>query len=67
VIVRKGAAEKISSALKLHCKETSTFQYISVDDDEDVGTAETLQLLKGKTEVCVFQKLPFREISITRI
>ena len=51
VIVRKGQSEKIEAALRSHCKETSRFQLIHIEDDEDIGTAEALRLLKGKTKV----------------
>lgn len=53
VIVRKGDSEKIKGALQSQCMETSRFQFIHIEDDDDVGTAESLKLLKGKTKVII--------------
>ena len=61
VIVRKGAMEKINEALRTHCQETSKFQMICIDDDEDVGTAEAMVLIKDKTKV-ILSVPEFREI-----
>ncbi|XP_057300088.1 translation initiation factor eIF-2B subunit gamma-like [Hydractinia symbiolongicarpus] len=50
VIVRQNAAQKVHQSLQTLCAENSKFELVQIPDDDDVGTADSLRLLKDKVK-----------------
>lgn len=51
VIVRQNAAQKVHQSLQTLCAKNSKFEMVQIPDDDDVGTADSLRLLKDKVKV----------------
>ena len=51
MIVRDGVAEKITAVLQTYFGKAIKFDVVTVDDEDDLATAESLKLLKDKIKV----------------
>ena len=51
IVVLRSKENMFSQALKPCCDKKIKFNFVTIPDDEDLGTAESLKFIKDKIEV----------------
>ena len=59
VVVRSNDVGMVQQTLQSLCLSSSTFDFIKLQDDEDLGTCDALRLLKNKIKVGILSIVMF--------